>query len=295
MIGRAYLNPTSYAAEMPPCPLCGGNVSAESCHQCFAPVEVIDSILERRRAPKYIGIMGPSGVGKTVYLGMLLDLLSKGAGGFHGLARGSFSLALHRNVLLALERQRFPEKTPSEPDRWQWVHCEVSVGGRGRSIDLVTPDVAGEAVLHEIETPRSNLTIRAIILRCSALVVLIDTLDVIAGGQGQEMFAMQLLTYLDSLHSERGRKITTPVALVFTKADLCHEAIEDPEAFALAHAPALHRFCEARLKTYRFFRSGIAGSCAQLIDETGYANLVPLRIEPHGVIEPFAWLHSLIC
>ncbi len=149
------------------------------------------------------------------------------------MARGSFSLSLHRNVMLALESQRFPEKTPSEPDRWQWAHCEVTAGDRRRPrIDLVTPDVAGEAVMAEIEHPRTNLTIRALILRCSGLVVLVDALEVIAGGQGQEMFAMQLVTYLDSLHSARRRKVDTPVALIFTKSDLCETPIDDPDAFA---------------------------------------------------------------
>lgn len=290
--GLAYQSTRSLGGPIPTCPLCTGHLSDSGCNQCFAPADVIGSILEAGSSTRYIGIMGPSGVGKTVFLGMLLDLLSRGAGGLHGVARGSFSLALHRGVMLALERQRFPDKTPSEPDRWQWVHCEVAgrTKRRGPRVDLVTPDVAGEAVMSEIETPGSNLTVRAIVLRCSALVVLVDTVELIAGGQGQEMFAMQLLTYLDTLHAVRQRKVNIPVALVFTKADLCEESIHDPEAFATAHAPALWRLCEARLRRFRFFCSGIAGSCGQLVDEAGAATLVPLRVEPRGIVEPFAWL-----
>ena len=188
-------------------------------------------------APRFVGVVGPSGVGKTVYLGMLLDLLSRGAGGLHGLARGPFSLALHRNVMLSMERQRFPDKTPSEPDRWQWVSCEVTGQKKERGFDIVAPDLAGEAIMAELERPRSNPTVRALIGRCSGLVVLVDILQVIADGQAQELFAMQLVSYLASLRpAKRRQKIDVPVAVVFTKADLCDEAVGDPEELARANA-----------------------------------------------------------
>jgi len=273
------------------CPLCDGRTTSEGgCTQCFAPAEVVGSILSRDRPPRYVGVLGPSGVGKTVYLGMLLDLLSRGAGGLHGLARGPYTLALHRNLALALEKQRFPGKTPTEADRWQWMHCEVSAGRRGPAFDIVTPDVAGESVMAEIESPGASPTVGALIARCSGLVVLADILQVAADGQGQELFAMQLLTYLDSLRSAGRRKVEVPVALVFTKADLCEEPIGDPEAFARANAPGLWMLSQARLRHFRVFCSGVAGSCASLIDPDGRETLVPLRAEPRGIIEPFAWL-----
>jgi hypothetical protein len=274
------------------CPLCDGHVyQGDPCGTCYAPAGVIESIVTSERVPRFVGVLGPTNVGKTVYLGMLLDMLARGVGGLHGMARGPFSLSLHRNLILALENQRFPDKTPNEPDHWQWVHCEVTAGKRGRIFDIVTPDVAGEAVQRELENPKSNRIIRALIGKCSALVLLIDTAGVISEGQGQELFAMQLISYLDSLQAaRRGRKVTVPVALVFTKADLCEDAIDNPEAFARANAPALARLCESRLKNYRFYCSAVAGSTARLIDPHGGETLVPLRIEPRGIIEPFAWL-----
>jgi hypothetical protein len=196
---------------------------------------------------------------------------------------------LHRNLMLSLERQRFPEKTPSEPDRWQWVHCDVSRGRRS-AFDIVTPDVAGEAVMAELDTPGTNRTIRALIARCSGLVILADSLQVAADGQGQELFAMQLISHLDSLRSRRRRKLTVPVAIVFTKADLCPEPIADAAAFALANANGLHRLCATRLQHVRYFCSGVAGSCGRLVDRDGQERLVPLRVEPRGVVEPFVWL-----
>jgi Double-GTPase 2 len=274
------------------CPLCDGHVyQGDPCGNCYAPAGVIESIVTSERPPRFIGVLGPTGVGKTVYLGMLLDMLARGVGGLHGMARGPFSLSLHRNLILALEHQRFPDKTPNEPDHWQWVHCEVSSGRRGKVYDIVTPDVAGEAVQSELENPKSNKIIRALIGKCSALVVLVDILQVIGDGQGQELFAMQLISYLDSLQSvRRNRKVAIPVAIVFTKADLCEDAIDNAELFARSNAPALARICESRLKNYKFYCSAVAGSTAKLVDAYGTETLVPLRIEPRGIIEPFAWL-----
>jgi hypothetical protein len=272
------------------CPLCDAAVfEGNACNMCFAPAEVIRSVTARDQPPRYVGVLGPSSVGKTVFLGMLLDLLARGSNGLSGVARGPFSLALHRNLMLSLERQRFPEKTPSEPDRWQWVHCDVSRGRRS-ACDIVTPDVAGESVMAELENPGSNRTIRALIARCSGLVVLADSIQVAADGQGQELFAMQLLTYLDSLRSRRRKKVDVPVAIVFTKADLCPEPISDAAAFASANAPGLHRLCATRLQHSRYFCSGVAGSCGRLIGRDGQEMLVPLRVEPRGVVEPFVWL-----
>jgi hypothetical protein len=276
------------------CPLCDGHLfEGDACGTCHAPAALIESLQVRDRPPQFVGVLGPSGVGKTVYLGMLLDILSRGASGLHGIAKGPFSLALHRNTILALERQRFPDKTPNEADRWDWVHCEVTatVGRRGRVFDVITPDVAGEAVQGELEQPRSNPTVRSLIDRCAALVVLADIVQVVADGQGQELFAMQLVSYLDTLRPPRRRgKVDVPVAVVFTKADLFDGLIRDPAAFAHSNAPALWRLCNSRLEHCRFYCSGVAGATGRLIDRDGFEHLVPLRIEPRGIVEPFAWL-----
>jgi double-GTPase-like protein len=278
------------------CPLCDGHLfEGDACGTCHAPAAVVESIIYRDTAPRFIGVLGPSGVGKTVYLGMLLELLSRGVGGLHGMAKGPFSLSLHKNLVLALERQRFPDKTPSEADRWDWVHCEVATGKKNRVFDIVTPDVAGEAVMAELDRPRSNATIRSLIGRCSGLVILADIVQVVAEGQGQELFAMQLVSYLDSLYLTRRRsKLDVPVAIVFTKTDLFEGVVNDPDAFARTNAPALWRLCDSRLKHYKFYCSGVAGSTGRLIDRDGFDVLIPLRIEPHGIVEPFAWLLSQI-
>jgi len=277
------------------CPLCGGHTyEGEPCGSCFLPFKVMESIRSRPHPPRFVVVLGPTGVGKTVYLGMLLDLLSRGVGGLQGLSRSPYSLTLHRNLILALERQRFPEKTPLETDRWNWLHCEI-LGPRGKgAADIVTPDVAGEAVMSEMENPGTNKTIRALISRCAGMVVLVDLVEVVADGQSQELFAMQLISYLDALRPGRkkSRKLEVPVAVVFTKADLFEEWINDPESFARGNVSSLHAQCQARLERCSFYCSGVAGSSAKLVDDSGQESLVPLRVEPRGIVEPFAWMVS---
>ena len=94
---------------------------------------------------------------------------------------------------------------------------------------------------------------------------------------------MQLVSYLDALKPrKRNRKIDVPVAIVFTKTDLCDEWIRDPEAFAKANASALYGQCRTRLERFSFYFSGVAGSTGRLVDRNGQEMLVPLRIEPRG-------------
>jgi hypothetical protein len=287
----SYLEPDGRSRLDRLCPVCDSSLNgAGSCNRCLAPREVIDTILDRAQAPRFIGVLGPSGVGKTVYLGMLIDMLTRGAGSITGLARSPFSLAIHRNLMLALESQRFPAKTPGEPDLWQWIHCEVTGGRRGSVFDIVTPDVAGEGVQNEIERPGSVPIIRALVARCSGLIVLIDVVELIACGSSQELFTLQLISYLASLQSNARRKLPVPVALLFTKVDLCADLGDDLESFARSNTPGLWRLCEARLQAFRFFASSVAGSSARLVDREGRERLVPLRVEPRGIIEPLAWL-----
>jgi hypothetical protein len=252
---------------------------------------VLESILGRPTPHRFLAALGPTGVGKTVYLGMLLDLLARGVCGLHGLAQSPFTLSLHRNVILALERQRFPEKTPVESDCWDWVHCAVSAERSKATFDIVTPDVAGEAVMAELESPGTHQTIRALISRCAGLAVLVDAVGVVADGQGQELFAMQLVSYLDALKPrKRNRRVDVPVAIIYTKTDLWDDSTRDPEAFAKANTPALYNQCRARLERCFFGFSGIAGSTGRLVGPNGQETLVPLRVEPRGIVEPFAWM-----
>ena len=53
-----------------------------------------------------IAVFGASGVGKTVYLGMLMDMLSRQTERLQLLARGAFSITLQQTTVAALSRVR---------------------------------------------------------------------------------------------------------------------------------------------------------------------------------------------
>jgi hypothetical protein len=280
-----------------PCAICEGkNIGKEgTCHRCLAPLELSRSIAARGRPPQFLSVLGASGVGKTVYLGLLLDILSKGREGIQGLPNGSFSVSVQQETISSLQHHHFPEKTPSEADNWKWVHCEVTSERRPKDcLDLITPDLAGEAIALEMEQPGTYETIRVVVSRSTAMMVLIDSLRARDGGRDEDLFAMRLVSYVHSLHAEfrRGkqRKINLPVALVFTKSDLCPDALEDPQAFASANVPGLMRFCEHNLARFCFFAAGVVGTCATLVDDHGGRLRIPLRVEPRGVVEPLQWL-----
>ena len=89
------------------------------------------------------------------------------------LARGAFSITLQQTTAAALARGEFPVKTPNEPDRWNWVHCQVDSPKHRRPFELVMPDMAGEALMEEnsemveqmgVEPTTSALRIRWVIV-----------------------------------------------------------------------------------------------------------------------------------
>ena len=109
--------------------------------------------------------------------------------------------------------------------------------------------------------------------------------------QGLLELLYELQLYLGEISGRRGNEwARRPIGIVFTKADRIEQCMEDPEAFAKAHATGLWEQCLERFRIHKFFAAGVAGACAwrDTFDEGRVQ--VPLRIEPHGIIEPFEWL-----
>lgn len=280
-----------YAAEVP-CYICaaGNTGEAELCRQCFAPMALAHQARSEKAQPLLVAALGASGVGKTVYLGVLMDMLSRQPERLHMLARGAFSINLQQATVSALARGEFPAKTPSEPDRWNWVHCQIRSAKQSRPLELIMPDLAGEALAEEVDHPHAYEMIRPLLTRCAGAVVLVDTVKLQGSSLDQDFFAMKLLSYLTELDNRpKHGWPSRPVAVIFTKADQCEECFSDPAAFAEARAPGLWQQCRERLRDYRFFAAGVAGSCAYRNTREGRVQ-VPLRIEPRGITEPFEWL-----
>jgi hypothetical protein len=239
--------------------------------------------------PKMIAAIGPSGAGKTVFLGMLTDMLSRQDEEMQLLARGAFSIKLQQHTMSALARCEFPNKTPNEPDRWHWVHCQL-LRHKQRPTELIMPDLAGEALLEEVDHPNSYPVIRAFLQKCAGLLVLVDAPRVESGEKDEDFHTMKLISYLCELQVDKKTGWQTrPVALVFTKADQCEHCFDDPQAFARRHTPGLVQQCRERLKKHEYFAVGVAGACGFRNEPHGRVH-VPLRIEPRGVVAPFRWL-----
>lgn len=282
------------AAYTVPCPcyICGGgnNFDAELCRHCHAPMALAHQATSQKIHPQMIAAVGPSGAGKTVFLGMLTDMLSRQDESMQLLARGAFSIRLQQNAMAALARCEFPHKTPNEPDRWNWVHCQVLRKQR-RPTELIMPDLAGEALLEEVDHPNTYPVIRSFLSKCAGIMVLIDAPRVEAGESDEDFHTMKLISYLTELviPEKKASWQTRPVALIFSKADQCEQCFDDPQAFARRHTPGLVQQCRERLKRHQFFAVGVAGACGYRNEPHGKVH-VPLRIEPRGIVEPFKWL-----
>ena len=76
-----------YAVQVP-CYICGGGntFDAELCRACYAPMALAHQANTQKIHPQMIATIGSSGVGKTVYLGMLMDMLSRQTGRLQMLA-----------------------------------------------------------------------------------------------------------------------------------------------------------------------------------------------------------------
>jgi hypothetical protein len=281
-----------YAVPIP-CYICESEntYDAEYCRTCQAPMALAHQANSQKIRPRLMAVMGASAVGKTVYLGMLIDMLSRRQEQLQLLARGAFSITLQQMTMAAMGRGAFPDKTPNEPDRWNWVHCQARWPKQRHPLELIVPDMAGEALREEIEHPHTYRVIGSYLEKCSAAMLLIDAVKLKDGGRDQDYFTMKLVSYLAELEAEQGRGWSQrPVALVFTKADLCDECMHDPAAYARSHASGLWQQCQDRFAVHQFFAAGVAGACAWRETRSQGRVRVPLRIEPAGIVEPFLWL-----
>lgn len=297
--------PTQLVEGMPPialdCACCGLRLSErqEHCPECQTPASLSRTVASRMGRQNYISVLGASNAGKTVYLGLLLDILSKGSDSFRGMATSAFSVDLQEQVITALERRSFPEKTPSEADAWKWLHCQISMVGpkETRNVDLISPDFAGEAIAMEVNQAGLYPAIEHVVTKSSGLLILCDSMRVRDEGSGEDLFAMKLASYIASLHglssdSSRGSASAPAIAIVFTKCDGCPEAIEDPAAFAQNNASRLFEFCRRTFRRHNFFAASVAGSSGMLSDAGGRQMRIPFHIQPQGVLEPLQWIIS---
>ena len=280
-------------ANSVPCYVCDADNRFDSafCQRCHAPLAIAYSSEKKQAPPQLMAVLGPAWAGKTCYLGLLMDMLSRRTSEMQLLARGAFSVSLQQQTLSAFACRQFPPSTPVDPADWMWVHCSVRSQHSKRPLDLVLPDISGERAIQELESSDSSHAIRRMLSHGAAAMVLVDVDGLLSGNKESEFFALKVLSNM--VQGEKPKKgkgwPDRPVAVVFTKADRCDWAFSAPEEFARRYVPALWRQCQDQLHKHRFFATSIA-VVATAIDSHSERINVPLRIEPRGVIEPFAWV-----
>ena len=264
------------------------------CTQCGAPMALSHETAAQHREPCITTVIGDSNVGKTVYLGMLLDMLSKRADNFDAVPKGAYSVNLQHSVITYLSARQFPPKTAIEVDEWHWAYYQVSRREKKAKVfDLVMPDMAGEALAAEVSSPRTFTVIRSLLDRSSAAILLVDSALAAAGSPQPDFFALKLMTYLDGMRAtKRNQRQPTPVAVVLSKADYAPDCFADPRAFAKTNLKRLWNLCENRFENVEFFACSVVGALGYGVDESENAVPYPLHIAPRGVIEPFEWILS---
>ena len=273
------------------CYICEGDntLDAEVCRHCLAPMALSYQARSQDVRPELIAVVGSPGAGKTVYLGMLTDMLSRRHYDLQLLGRGAFSIRLQQNTVSALSKGEFPGRTSDQPESWDWVHCQVHRSRRS-PVEMIIPDISGESIIREIEQPNSSPTIQSFLRRCAGLLLLVDSSRLEEGELDQDFLPMKIISYLSELEPSRRKGwFNRPVGVVFTKADQASVMYADPLTYANTHTPGLVRICHQRLKRVEFFASSVAVCCGLYGNEKS-ALPVPLRIEPRGVVEPFTWL-----
>jgi hypothetical protein len=257
---------------------------------------LIQEAVTQERDPCIITVVGDSNVGKTVYLGFLLDMLSKRADDFDAVPKGAYSVDLQHTVISHLGARQFPPKTAMEADQWNWAYYQVSHKEHGAQMyDLVMPDMAGEAIAAEVASPHTFAVIRSLLEKSSGAMLLVDAALAAAGSPQPDFFALKLMSYLDGVIAATGKDtLATPVAIVLSKADYCPECFDDPRGFAKTNLNRLWNICENRFQHFEFFATSVVGGIGFGTDE--YENVVPypLHVAPRGILEPFEWvLNSL--
>ena len=270
--------------------------STERCRHCSAPMALAHQSEKLKVRPKLIAVLGASGAGKSVYLGMLTDVLKRQVGMMKTTMRGPQSLTLQQQTTTALSSGWFPEKTDVNPEHWNWVHCQCHCRRRRRPVDIVLPDISGEAIAAEADRSGRYPAIKSLLANCAGVLVMVDAQQLQAGDHAKDFITMKQLSFLSQLRESNkrfGRKEKRPLALVFTKSDTCDTCQDDPAEFADAHASSLLRDCQSRFPNTRLFATSVAGACGYR-DVYGSRQLVPLRVEPFQVAEPFGWLLTQI-
>ena len=163
-------------------------VSAEMCHICARRSRSPALVSTKNARPASLPASGRRNSGKTAYLGMLMDMLMRQAASLRTTLLGPDSISLQQATTTALAAGWYPDKTLRDPEHTCWVHCRVECGRRRRHSDVVFADFAGDAFTEELEHPGSYPAVRAVLGKCSAVIVMADALRLQSGEHDDATF-----------------------------------------------------------------------------------------------------------
>jgi len=277
------------------CLICGTeNVEdAAVCQHCSAQMAIVHDTLAQGRIPQIVSIVGESNVGKTVYLGFLLDMLSQRAGDFAAIPKGAYSIDLQQTVISHMANRRFPPKTPMEANEWYWAYYQIHRRRENSKwVDLIMPDMAGKSLAAEVATPETFGIIRNLVMRSTGTMLLVDAGLAANGSSRPDFFALKMISYIDAINTApRDQRIKTPTAVVLCKSDYCPECFDNPRQFAKANLNRLWNMCESRFENVEFFACSVVGSLGFATrPEENYVVPIPLHTALQGILEPFEWI-----
>ncbi len=277
------------------CLICETNNEPDAmlCESCDAPMAIVHDAVAQGRRPQIVSVIGESNVGKTVYLGFLLDMLAQRAGDFEAVPKGAYSVDLQQSVISHMAQRQFPPKTAMEADQWYWAYYQVR---RRRPhapwVDLIMPDMAGESLAAEVATPQTFRVIHNLLNKSVGMLLLLDAALAANGSTQPDFFAMKMLSYIDSMSSTKGgKRIKTPIAVLLCKADHCPDCFDNPTGFVKANMNRTWNLCESRFESVAFFATSVVGSLGYAVSEDQeHVTPIPLHTALRGVIEPFEWI-----
>ncbi len=269
-------------------------MTAAQCNECNAPISLAIEAVDQKRKPEIVSILGDSNAGKTVYLGFLLDMLSHRAHDFEAIPKGAYSVDLQQRVISYMAYRMFPPKTPMESNEWGWGYYQVRRKGLEDWVDLVMPDMAGEAIAAEVTSPTTFQIIHNLLSMSGGVILLVDAALAGAGSPQPDFFALKMLSYIDAMYGQSKKgKIPHPIAVVLSKADYFPGCFEDPRRFVEANLNRFWNMCETRFEHVEFFPSSVVGSLGYATsEEDDHVRPVPLHTALRGVMEPFEWILS---
>jgi hypothetical protein len=224
---------------------------------------------------------------------------------------GASSVSIQKDTIRALSRGAFPNPTSHEAKDWNWAHLRLTQRSRRAKLEVFLADIAGHAMLEEVESPGSHQAIGPLMTKSTGILLMVDAARVAADDKDEEYFARQLISHANELRelefealqrkreaggrksrraASSAKESSPPVALVLMKSDQCSETWDDPRGFARSRMPSFWAEMKNRIANLEVFAASAVGAVAKRRTSSGYMSEMPLRVEPRGIIEPFRWL-----